>query len=68
VTFRGVELEDTIRRAARQLALAFTAAGTWTAAGVTAASDQVGDWAPVTLGAVATALTVALLGDLWRHR
>jgi ubiquinone biosynthesis protein len=68
VTFRGVELEDTIRRAARQLALAFTAAGTWTAAGVTAASDQVGEWAPFTLGAVATGLTVVLLGDLWRHR
>jgi predicted unusual protein kinase regulating ubiquinone biosynthesis (AarF/ABC1/UbiB family) len=68
VTFRGVELEDTIRRAARQLALAFTAAGTWTATGVTAASDQVGDWAPVTLGAAAAALTVLLLGDLWRHR
>jgi predicted unusual protein kinase regulating ubiquinone biosynthesis (AarF/ABC1/UbiB family) len=68
VTFRGVELEDTIRRAARQVALAFTAAGTWTAAGVTAASDQVGDWAPVTLGTVAAALTVVLLGDLWRHR
>jgi hypothetical protein len=35
---------------------------------VTAASDQVGDWAPVTLGTVAAALTVVLLGDLWRHR
>jgi ubiquinone biosynthesis protein len=68
VTFRGLELEDTIRRAARQVALAFTAAGTWTATGVTAASNQVGDWAPLTLGAAATVLTVILLGDLWRHR
>ena len=45
--FRGPELESTIRRAARQISLAFVAAGTWAATGATAASDSVGDWAPL---------------------
>ena len=66
--FRGPELEATVRRAARQLSLAFVAAGTWAATGATAASDSVGDWAPATLGVTAAAVTVVLFGDLWRHR
>ena len=66
--FRGPELETTVRRAARQISLAFVAAGTWAATGATAASESVGEWAPATLGAIAAAVTVVLLGDLWRHR
>jgi hypothetical protein len=68
VQFRGPELESTIRRAARQISLAFVAAGTWAATGATAASDSVAEWAPVTLGAIAATVTVVLFGDLWRHR
>jgi hypothetical protein len=68
VRFRGQELERTIQRAARQDALAFVAAGTWTATGATASSDQVSEWAPALLGILATVLTVVLLVDLWRHR
>jgi predicted unusual protein kinase regulating ubiquinone biosynthesis (AarF/ABC1/UbiB family) len=68
VQFRGPELEATVRRAARQISLAFVAAGTWAATGATAASDSVGDWAPATLGLTAAAVTVVLFGDLWRHR
>jgi predicted unusual protein kinase regulating ubiquinone biosynthesis (AarF/ABC1/UbiB family) len=68
VQFRGPELESTIRRAARQVSLAFVAAGTWTATGATAASDSVDEWAPVTLGLTAAAVTIVLFGDLWRHR
>jgi predicted unusual protein kinase regulating ubiquinone biosynthesis (AarF/ABC1/UbiB family) len=68
VRFRGPELERTIQHAARQIALAFVAAGTWTATGATAASDQVGDWAPLLLGILATVVTAWLLIDLWRTR
>jgi len=68
VSFRGPELERTIQRAARQVALAFVAAGTWTATGATAASDHVSGWAPFLLGLLATVLTVLLLADLWRNR
>ena len=68
VRFRGPELERTIQHAARQIALALVAAGTWTATGATAASEQVGDWAPLVLGIVAAVVTLWLLVDLWRTR
>jgi ubiquinone biosynthesis protein len=68
VRFRGPELERTIQRAARQVALAFVAAGAWTATGATAASESIGEWAPLLLGLLAAILTVTLLIDLWRHR
>jgi predicted unusual protein kinase regulating ubiquinone biosynthesis (AarF/ABC1/UbiB family) len=68
VHFRGQELEATIRRAARQVALAFVAAGAWTATGATAASESVGSWAPILLGLLAAVLTLLLLADIWRHR
>ncbi len=68
VSFRGPELERTIQRAARQVALAFVAAGTWTATGATAASDQIGGWAPLLLGILAAVVTALLFADLWRWR
>ena len=68
VSFRGPELERTIQRAARQVALAFVAAGTWTATGATAASDQIGGWAPLLLGILAAVVTALLFADLWRNR
>jgi predicted unusual protein kinase regulating ubiquinone biosynthesis (AarF/ABC1/UbiB family) len=67
VQFRGPELEGTIRRAARQISLAFVAAGTWTATGATAASDSVGDWAPATLGITAVLMARRLRKALRRR-
>jgi predicted unusual protein kinase regulating ubiquinone biosynthesis (AarF/ABC1/UbiB family) len=69
VDFRGTgPLEDTIRMAARRLALAVTAAGALVATGTTAASTHVADWVPITLGAVGGALTIGLILELFSKR
>ena len=53
VRFTGVErLEDTIRNAARRVSLAIAAGACIVATGFTADSTHVGDWVPITLGAV----------------
>jgi ubiquinone biosynthesis protein len=69
VHFRGTErLEDTIRRAGRRLALAITAGGVLLATALTAASDRVASWVPITLGVVGGVLLAWLFVDLARRR
>jgi hypothetical protein len=69
VHFRGTErLEDNIRRAGRRLALAIAAGGAMLGSAITSTAERVASWVPVTFGAVAAVLTVALLADLVRRR
>jgi predicted unusual protein kinase regulating ubiquinone biosynthesis (AarF/ABC1/UbiB family) len=69
VHFRGTErLEDTIRRAGRRLALAITSGGALLATSLTAASDRVATWVPITLGTAGGLLLGGLLLDLLRRR
>jgi len=69
VHFRGTErLEDTIRRAGRRLALAITAGGALLATALTAASNRVVEWVPVTLGTIGGLLLAGLFFDLARRR
>jgi predicted unusual protein kinase regulating ubiquinone biosynthesis (AarF/ABC1/UbiB family) len=69
VRFTGTErLEDTIRRAARRLALALTAGTCIVAAAITVDSDA-GSWVPLTLGIFGGALALGLVVDLvWPKR
>jgi ubiquinone biosynthesis protein len=68
VHFRGIEpLERTMRSSARRVSLGLTAGSALIATGVTAASEHVGSWVPVTLGSLAGALTAGLLFDLVRR-
>lgn len=69
VDFRGTgPLEETIRSAARRLALAATGGAAIVATGFTASSDQVDTWVPVTLGSVGGGLTLLMFLDLFRRR
>jgi predicted unusual protein kinase regulating ubiquinone biosynthesis (AarF/ABC1/UbiB family) len=69
VQFRGMEpLEDAMRSGARRLSLGLAAGGALIATGVTAASEHVGSWVPLTLGSLAGVLTGGLLLDLVRRR
>ena len=69
VEFRGMEpLENTIRDAARRISLGLTAGAALVATGVTAASDHVDAWVPITLGSLAGVLMLGLVGDLVRGR
>jgi hypothetical protein len=61
-------LEETLRAAARRISLGLTAGAALVATGVTAASDHVGSWVPLTLGSLAGVLTAGLLVDLVRGR
>ncbi|HEY7400639.1 MAG TPA: AarF/UbiB family protein [Actinomycetota bacterium] len=67
VNFRAGSLEDTIRRAGRRLALGLTAGAAILATSLTALSERVAGWVPVTFGAAAAVLTVALVADLVRR-
>jgi ubiquinone biosynthesis protein len=69
VDLRGTgPIEETIRRAARQLALAATGGAAIVATGFTAASAQVETWVPATLGAVGGTLTLLMFVDVLRNR
>jgi len=69
VALRGTgPIEETIRRAARQLALAATGGAAIVATGFTAASGQVETWVPATLGAVGGTLTLLMFVDVLRNR
>jgi ubiquinone biosynthesis protein len=69
VHFRGTErLEDPIRPAGRRLALAITAGGAPLATALTAASNRVVGWVPVTLGTLGGLLLAGLFLDLARRR
>ncbi len=67
VNFRAATLETTIRRAGRRLALALTAGASLLGAGLTAMSDRVATWVPVTFGIVGGVLTLGLIADLLRR-
>jgi hypothetical protein len=61
-------LEDTIRRAARRVALAVVAGSAIVASGFTAGSPDVGTWLPVLFTVVGGAMLVLLVIDLfWRR-
>jgi len=69
VHFRGIEgLENTIHRAGRRLALAFSAAGALLGTAITATSARVGGWVPVTLAVTGGLLACGLIVDLVRGR
>ncbi len=68
VDLRGTAgLEETIRRAARSLALAATGGAALVATGFTASTDQVGTWVPVTLGSAGGVLIALMFFDLLRR-
>ena len=68
VNFRAATLEDTIRRAGRRLALGLTAGAAVLASGLTAVSERVPPWVPVTFGVVGGLLTLSLVVDLFVRR
>jgi len=68
VNFRAATLETTIRRAGRRLALSLTAGAAILGTALTAVSERVPGWVPVSFGAGAGALTLAMLVDLIRKR
>ena len=61
-------LEETIRTAARRISLGLTAGAALIATGVTAASEHVGGWVPITLASLAGVVTAGLGLDLLRGR
>jgi len=68
VNFRAASLEDTIRRAGRRLAIGLTAGAAVLASGLTAVSERVPPWVPVTFGIVGGFLTLSLVADLFVRR
>jgi ubiquinone biosynthesis protein len=68
VNFKASTLEATIRRAGRRLALALTAGAAVLATGLTAVSDNVARWVPLSFGAVGALLLIAMLVDIIRKR
>ncbi len=68
VNFRAAELEKTIRRAGRRLALGLTAGAAVLASGLTATSTRVAPWIPITFGIVGAGLTLAMVIDIARKR
>ena len=68
IDFRGTDrLEETVRRAGRRLALAFSAGAALIATGVTVASSRVALWIPSLFGALAGVLVLGLIADLARR-
>jgi ubiquinone biosynthesis protein len=68
VNFRAANLEETVRRAGRRLALGLTAGAATLAAGLTVTSERVAGWVPATFGIAAAVLTFGLLVDLVRRQ
>ena len=69
VQFAGMErLEDTIRTAARRVALAIAAGACLVSMGFTANETRVDAWVPITLGTIGAVLTVGLLIDIFLRR
>jgi ubiquinone biosynthesis protein len=69
VDLRGTGgLEDTIRRAARRISLAITAAAAIAASGFTLGQSAVATWVPALFGSVGLALLVLLVLDLFSRR
>ncbi len=68
VNFRAAELEATIRRAGRRLALALTAGAMVLASGLTAVSDRPDPWVPMVFGVLGLLLTAGMVIDIIRKR
>jgi predicted unusual protein kinase regulating ubiquinone biosynthesis (AarF/ABC1/UbiB family) len=68
VNFTAERLEDTIRRVGRRLATGLVAGASLLGAAITAASDRVPSWIPISLGIVGAGFTLFLLGDLLRRK
>jgi ubiquinone biosynthesis protein len=68
VHFRGTEeLEGTIRRAGRRIAVALAAGGALVGAAIVGASDTAATWVPAVLGSLGGVLTAGLLADILRR-
>jgi ubiquinone biosynthesis protein len=67
VHFRGTELEEVVRGAARRVSLGLTGAAAILGAAVTASAD-VDSWVPVVFGSAGASLTGLLLLDVFRRR
>jgi ubiquinone biosynthesis protein len=68
VNFTAERLEDTVRRVGRRLSTGIIAGAALLGGAITAASERVADWVPVSLAAVGAGFTLFLLGDLIRGR
>ncbi len=67
VQFRGTELEDVIRSAARRLSLGLTGAAAILGSAITAGVETVDAWVPLAFGAAGAFLTGMLLLDVLRR-
>jgi len=67
VNFRGSSLEDTVRRAGRQLALGLTSGFALLASALTATSERVGTWLPLSLGILGGVFALGLVADALRR-
>jgi ubiquinone biosynthesis protein len=68
VHFRGTELEDVIRGAARRLSLGLTGAAAILGSAVTASATGVHEWVPLLFGGAGAFLTGMLVVDVLRRR
>ncbi len=68
VNFTAERLEDTVRRVGRRLAVGIMAGSALLGTAISAASDRVAAWVPVTLGVVGAGFTLLLIGDLLRRK
>jgi ubiquinone biosynthesis protein len=68
VNFTAERLEDTVRRVGRRLSTGIIAGAALLGAAITAASQRVADWVPVTLSVIAAGFTLFLIADLIRGR
>lgn len=68
ISFRAENLERTVHRAGRHLALGLTSGAAVLGAAFTAASSEVAGWVPATLGALGGGLTLGLIVDILRSR
>jgi ubiquinone biosynthesis protein len=68
VNFTAERLEDTVRLVGRRLSTGIIAGAALLGAAITAASERVASWIPVSLGVVGAGFTLFLLVDLLRGR
>jgi predicted unusual protein kinase regulating ubiquinone biosynthesis (AarF/ABC1/UbiB family) len=68
VNFTAERLEDTVRRVGRRLSVGIIAGAALLGSAITASSERVAVWVPVSLGVVGAGFTVFLLADLVRRR
>ena len=68
VHFRGTELEEVVRGAARRLSLGLTGAAAILGSAVTASADTVDAWVPLAFGGAGAFLTGMLVLDVFRRR